>query len=678
MRLELGVPLAVALGVLAALPILAHLTLQSPRNRRAFGAMLLVERMVKRLRRQRRITDPLLLVLRLLGLIGLLGAAMAPTLVFPEAQSTVEGTGRVIFVLDRSMSMGQRISGGSLLDRGKGSIRQRIGEMPQGVQMALFTYDDQVVALTDGFTTDRELVLARLQEVETSLSGSKLAPALLEARRLMDGDPSDVVVVTDEAGPTMVPDASEELSRLVSQGAGVIPVSLAPDDPQNVTVEDVRYAEGVEGGILRFSVLNFGEASREVRCEVALPDSDVIDVFVDLTPGQRAEKQVTLPREAMGGVGSVYCEDEALPLDDRFFFHLPQTGGQRVLVVDGDPGDTPTQSEVYFLERALAPWGEQSSGLTPDVVGPAGVTSLDSDEYQVVFLANVADPRPFASELKTFVSEGGAVVISMGNNITPGRYNEAFGVTLPAKLRKVRDLADRNSEEPVRLRIPAVGGGLFSTFSASGMRALQEIGAWKVMTTEPYQDSEFVRTLLTYEGDHPALIERRVGQGKVMLWTSSIDYQWSNLPLQAMFTPLMHRLVGYLGASSGSSAQRVDALVGETVSIGLGRDVASAEVRGPSGERISSFLEGQTVRFRAEVPGAFVVVGPGDVPLAYVAVNLDHRESDVRTGPSLQEVGAEVDPDKFERREELAPPLLGAAGIAWLLAGLWASRRRTT
>ena len=50
-------------------------------------------------------------------------------------------------------------------------------------------------------------------------------------------------------------------------------------------------------------------------------------------------------------------EDAHLELDDTRYFHLPRVGASRVMVVDGDPGATAMASEVYFLERALAPWG---------------------------------------------------------------------------------------------------------------------------------------------------------------------------------------------------------------------------------------------------------------------------------------------------------------------------------
>ena len=54
--MSLGVlfPAALALGVLALGPVLAHLARQEPGTRQPFGAMLLLDRLLKRIQRRRR------------------------------------------------------------------------------------------------------------------------------------------------------------------------------------------------------------------------------------------------------------------------------------------------------------------------------------------------------------------------------------------------------------------------------------------------------------------------------------------------------------------------------------------------------------------------------------------------------------------------------------------------
>ena len=46
----------------------------------------------------------------------------------------------------------------------------------------------------------------------------------------------------------------------------------------------------------------------------------------------------------------------------------------------------------------------------------------------------------------------------------------------------------------------------------------------------------------------PALLERRVGNGRVLLWTSTLDLSWSDLPLKPIYLPFVHQAVRHLAS----------------------------------------------------------------------------------------------------------------------------------
>ena len=245
-----------------------------------------------------------------------------------------------------------------------------------------------------------------------------------------------------------MPGAREEISLLLQQGGTLQPEPIHPDQLANLAVLSAQYGDGLEGGTVRVEVANYGESDTEQPLTVELPGGPEITAFVDVPAGGTASESVTVPRVAEGGVGIVRLMDPALEADNGFAFHLPQVGASRVLVVDGDPGPNPVLSEVYFLERALAPWGGSeviTGGVLPDVTSMAGIRDLDPDVHQVVFLANVSDPAPAAAPLVDFVQQGGSVVISMGSNVTAERYNGALA-KLISPLRKA--VALTNPGEP--------------------------------------------------------------------------------------------------------------------------------------------------------------------------------------------------------------------------------------
>jgi hypothetical protein len=45
----------------------------------------------------------------------------------------------------------------------------------------------------------------------------------------------------------------------------------------------------------------------------------------------------------------------------------------------------------------------------------------------------------------------------------------------------------------------------------------------------------------------PALVETADGEGKVIVWGSSLDEYWTDLPLQPVFLPFVHQLAKYAG-----------------------------------------------------------------------------------------------------------------------------------
>lgn len=678
MSLSLLAPLALGLGLLVALPLIAHIARQRPRERVPFGAMLLLRRVIKRLRRRRRVKDPLLLILRILLVAMLVLAIAGLRFSYAGGAYDVGGTGRVILLLDRSMSMSLQDGDSTLLSRARAAALSELGSLPPGTLIGAVAFDDEAVSLTDGLVSDPELLRGRIEALQPSTGGSNLRMGLLEARRLLEGEPGEVLLFSDEAGPTMVGEAQEEIRRLVELDSSIKPRRQEARVQGNVAVTAAEYGEGIEGGSVQVRVTNFGPEPVEIPCEVRLPDGQVIPIFADLPAHGEVLERITVPREALGGVGEARCEDPLLPADDVRYFHLPRVGASRVLVVDGDPGDTPIRSEVYFLERALAPWGGVRSGVTPDVVTPLGLLELDPEQHQVVFLANVGDPRTVAPKLAEFVRKGGAVVISMGGNVSAERYNAALGGLLPAPLKKPEDLAARG-EPGVPIQPPGTDVELFEPFARSGRSGFAEVRSRRVMLLDPYAETSDVHTLLRYQGGVPALVERQVGQGRVLLWTSSVDYDWSSLPTQAVFMPLVQRIVGYLGAETGSGGARLEGVVGRPVQFELPDLAIQPEVVGPDEQPVRSRIEGSRLFFTPEEPGAYRLVVESAPTLAWVAVNLDPAESDVRVyDNTVEEVQTSIVPDLFLKHVDLSPWLFGVALALGLLQALLGLSGRST
>ena len=167
-----------------------------------------------------------------------------------------------------------------------------------------------------------------------------------------------------------------------------------------------------------------------------LPDGAKIPVFVDLPP----DGQAGSGHRAEGG--RRWRGARALRDPDLVVVTAATStcrGWGRVLVVDGDPGDTPVSSEVYFLERALAP-GELKSGVSVDVISPVGLSSPRSIAWCFSPTCPIRVPSARGS---TRLCARAVRWSSRGAATSRQSATTAFAGVLPSPIRDVRALAAR-------------------------------------------------------------------------------------------------------------------------------------------------------------------------------------------------------------------------------------------
>jgi hypothetical protein len=194
------------------------------------------------------------------------------------------------------------------------------------------------------------------------------------------------------------------------------------------------------------------------------------------------------------------------------------------------------------------------------------------------------------------------------------------------------------------------------------------------VTFEPFEESDEVQVLLRLENGLPAVIERKVGAGRVIFFVGTVDLAWGNWPLQASFMPWIQRTLHFLGGEAAGGTARFEGRVGEPVLIPLPEGVSDPIVEGPTGRVADRGVAGH-VSFVAERPGAYSIGLAGAPPLAWVAVNTPPAESDVRRPRALSAVESAIDPELFARSVPLGPGLF-VLGLVLLCAQAFGARSR--
>ncbi len=105
----------------------------------------------------------------------------------------------------------------------------------------------------------------------------------------------------------------------------------------------------------------------------------------------------------------------------------------------------------------------------------------------------------------------------------------------------------------------------------------------------PAKDAQI---LARFDDGAPAVIEKTVGRGRVVLWTSTLDLFWNDLPLKPVYLPFVHQVIRHLA----DYRERANwATVGQVIDLSQEGDPSEARVAlAPSGARIP--LEGDQGR----------------------------------------------------------------------------------
>jgi hypothetical protein len=135
----------------------------------------------------------------------------------------------------------------------------------------------------------------------------------------------------------------------------------------------------------------------------------------------------------------------------------------------------------------------------------------------------------------------------------------------------------------------------------------------------------------------PLLLDRQMGEGHVLLFTSGLENLTNDLPLHPVFVAFVDKAARYLSGNERLSGSRVvDSFVQLRSAAEPVGQVASVEVIDPEGRRPLSLSEARMVQtFRLQRSG-FYQIRFANGRDAVIGVNPDRRESDLE--PIAQDV----------------------------------------
>ena len=616
--MSLANPAMLAGLALVVLPLIAHLTGAREVRRVSFPTTRFLGEAHQSLRRRWLLGDLALLAVRIAAITAVVLLFCRPSWnQSVQVSHGVDPSVPTVLVVDRSLSTHQEVDGERAFDaiRERALEHLRVSEAPAVVVLL----DDRAVAIEGGYGADAGRLIRALTKLEpgqgaTALGeGIRLASDLLAAR-----EGGQVLVLGDGTATTL-------------EGVGAI--------PEGVTVAYIDLSRGTIANTYPETV-TLTQQTAGIGVDVTLghslqggDDPTPIDLYVGgieplrgmTAPGRSMSFTVVAPPAGLVPcVAEVAGDDLGADNEMPFFLH----GEQRIDVhlLGGHGGASQRGGELYFLLRALDPDGD--SGLRPQVLMPGDLAGLPATRGTVLILSDVPCTEELASEVERLVTGGGAVLMAAGSLLDRRDCNDRLGGLLPAQLGSIKSRELEAFEHgPIGLAAPDVTQPLWEPFRLGGLGTFASARFDRVLEVEPHlaPDSD---VLLRYTDGRAAILSRAVGEGRVLLFTSTLDADWNDLPIRAIYVPMVHQLVRYL-------AGEIDQRGGEIYQVGDRPDLAleppsESLLRDPRG--VETPLErGERLQLpRLDHPGHYQILGSRGDLLWQFGVRVDPAESAMR------------------------------------------------
>src|SRR5579864_1521620 len=600
--------LAGALAV--ALPIWLHLLRQHKTTPLPFSSLMFFEQRTQSSIKHRRLKYLLLLALRV-ALLILLALAFANPFTTTTGAIAAGGRKLVVLAIDNSYSMRQD----GRLDRAKQDAVQALSSV-SGEDRGIVLAFASSVHLMNESTSDVPTLRGAIQAIQPTDARGSYAELARSLRSIAQGAhmPVEAHLFSDmqkSSWPSNFADAR------LAEGTHLVFHPAADKKLPNFAVETVnapRRLYDPKKVRIQATIAGYGTPKALKNVALVLNGKEIASKQVEVPAGGRASVEfLTLDAPYGMNRGEIRITPaDDFPSDDLIYFSIERADPRRILFVHEDRN----RRDLLYYQTALDASTEAAFVLEPVTVDQ--VANVSPSKYAVVVLSDVASlPGAFEGALQKYVRGGGAVLIALGRmSATHPRvpiFDQAIDETryAPREGERFQTVASVDPSHPAVRRD----------------HQWDTVKFYQSVHVEPGKSKVVARL----SDNTPLLLEKQIGEGRVLVFASTFDNISNDFPLHASFVPFIEQTAHYLGRIDNRQANFV---VGSYLELRNAKEQgASIEVLDPKGERALSLAEAtraQSIRLAGS--GYYEVHRPNGRQ-ELVAVNPDRQESDLDVIP---------------------------------------------
>ena len=625
-------------GTLAALgisiPIVLHILNKARPKKVNWAAMELLQKTTQQQSKKIKLEDWLLMVLRCLTF--LLVALAMMRLVFVNSSDLFSGASReLILVIDSSYSMnhGQYES---RFDLAKKKAMKIVNSLPSGSKISLVTIGDEPEVLIrhrDPSEISLERYFAALEAKPEGFGLEVSLSVLDELLNESDSANREVIFLTDAQKRSWCENSESAIEKIaeLNQKASISLLPLGDESYENLALSDFHMTSGAcrSGGFINLSakIINHGESLATASIEL-FHNGNIVDVtsVSSLQPKEERLLRFGVQLESSGpNKFQLSLESDNLEDDNSAYLAIDVPDKLKVLIVEGSPGAGRYLELATQLER---------SGYAEGLICTVSLASLVSAEQieknDVVVLADVGDlDEENIKILDEKVRNGAGLLVYAGVNMDAFSAEQIIGRLVTMDWEK-RVSPEDGRDHQIRVSPQSDQLGL-------ELRRLEaEILDCKVNGFHQVQTAADSKILLELDNGNPLLFIQEVERGKLAIFTTGADREWSSLPLNPAGPILFHLLLQELSTGDRQKLLRI----GESARVEIRSNRLGAEPKliGPSGEvsvpvrqearESNKYIE--LLLSKTEIPGFHELQFGDNTDFEVLAANLDAGESDLK------------------------------------------------
>ncbi|MEJ7709589.1 MAG: VWA domain-containing protein [Pyrinomonadaceae bacterium] len=529
-----------------------------------------------------------------------------------------------VILLDTSLSM----TYGNRFEAAQKQASAIIDSARSDERLALITFN-QGYEIVSRLDADRGKAKTALDAAHSGLGGTDYLQALKGAEDLLRqegtaGGFKRIFLISDLQASGWREKNSSHLR--LPKDLGLALVDVATDESANVTVTNIE-ARGVVYGvkypdILTARIANFSDIARpsvEITFQINEQTVEKRDIKLD------AQGSATLEFTNFNLVEganrcSISVNADEFRSDDVFYFTVMRNKPVDALVIETSGR---AASESLYIVQALS----TGEGLpfTVSVKSSGSIDPSQIGEYGLIILNDVGSmSKQLTDALRNYLLKGGSLIAGVGPHTDAEAFNEAFNDYSPATLAGV---IKRNRQEAVAIGDVQLNHPIFQIFKDGGqLSPLRVFGYYKGV---PSRNSAVIAR---FEDGSPAVLEAGVGSGgKFLLYTSTFDATWSDLPLTRLYLPFVQQMARHLIEQQQASSH----LLGETFPVKPHPPSAAVETQFPAidtpgGERLTE----KAVSSRGEL--LVTAREPASIDFATLRHRITLRQTRIELNPISQ------------------------------------------